>query len=301
MEKNYFLAKWLNGEITEEALKELVSEEEIRSYKKIVSAANQLKAPSYNAQEILEKIKKSHAKTAVKKLHYINYFYRIAAVLAVIIISYYFISTKNTSYTTNLAEKITFELPDQSEVHLNADSKITFKANNWGNSRTLNLKGEAYFSVKKGAKFTVVSDLGLVQVLGTKFNVIERDQYFEVICYEGLVSVNYKNETVKVAAGNSYKVLNDVSQFSNNTNEKIPSWLQNSSSFKSMPYWYVIKELERQYNIVIEYDVIYENNLFTGSFIHSNLELALEAISIPLNLKYKIISNKKVHLKLDEN
>ncbi len=301
MEKNYFLAKWLNGEITEEALKEQVSEEEIRSYKKIISAANQLKAPSYNAQETLEKIKKSNAKTAAKKLHYINYFYRVAAVLAVIITSYYFISTKNTSYTTNLAEKITFELPDQSEVHLNADSKITYKANNWGNNRTLNLKGEAYFSVKKGAKFTVVSDLGSVQVLGTKFNVIERDQYFEVICYEGLVSVNYKNETVKVAAGNSYKVLNDVSQFSNNTNEKTPSWLQNSSSFKSMPYWYVIKELERQYNIVIEYDVIYENNLFTGSFIHSNLEFALEAISIPLNLKYKIISNKKVHLKLDEN
>ena len=301
MEKNYFLAKWLNGEITEEALKEHVSEEEIRSYKKIISAANQLKAPSYNAQETLEKIKKSNAKTAVKKLHYINYFYRVAAVLAVLIISYYFISTKNTSYTTNLAEKITFELPDQSEVHLNADSKITFKAKNWENNRTLNLKGEAYFSVKKGTEFTVISNMGSVQVLGTKFNVIERDRFFEVNCYEGLVSVTSKTETVKVPAGTSYKILNEVSKFSNNTNETMPSWLQNSSSFKSMPYKYVVKELERQYNISIEYDVKCENNLFTGSFIHSNLELALEAISIPLNLKYEIISDKKVHLKLDEN
>ena len=218
-----------------------------------------------------------------------------------IITSYYFISTKNTSYTTNLAEKITFELPDQSEVHLNANSKITFKVNNWENSRTLNLKGEAYFSVKKGSKFTVNSSLGSVQVLGTKFNVIERDHYFQVNCYEGLVSVTYKNESVKVPAGSSFKILNETTQFSNNTNEIMPNWLQNSSSFKSIPYSYVVKELERQYNIAIEYDVKYKNNLFTGSFIHSNLELALEAISIPLNLKYEIISDKKVHLKLDEN
>ncbi|MDD3721282.1 MAG: FecR family protein [Lutibacter sp.] len=301
MEKNYFLAKWLNGEITEETLKEHVSEEEIRAYKKIISATNQLEAPSYNAQESLEKIKKTHAKTAVKKLKFTKYFYRIAAVFAVLITSYYFISTKDTSYTTNLAEKITFELPDQSEVHLNADSKITFNAKNWKKNRTLNLKGEAYFRVKKGNKFTVNSDLGSVQVLGTKFNVIERDQYFEVNCYEGLVSVTSKIETVKVPAGSSYKILNKVSQFSKNTSEIMPAWLQNSSSFKSMPYKYVVKELERQYNISIEYDVKYENNLFTGSFIHSNLELALQAISIPLNLKYEIISDKKVYLKLDEN
>ena len=301
MEKNYFLAKWINGEISEETLKEHVSEEEISAYKKIISATNQLEAPAYNAQETLEKIKKSHAKTTVKKLNYTKYFYRVAAVFAVLIASYYFISTKNTSYTTNLAEKITFELPDQSEVHLNADSKITFKAKNWENNRTLNLKGEAYFSVKKGAKFTVNSNLGSVQVLGTKFNVIERDQYFEVNCYEGLVSVTSKTETVKVPAGSSYKVLNKSSQFSNNTNETKPAWLQNSSSFKSLPYKYVVKELERQYNISIEYDVKYENNLFTGSFMHSNLELALQAISIPLNLKYEIMSGKKVHLKPDEN
>lgn len=301
MKKNYFLAKWLNGEITEATLREHVSEEEICAYKKIISATDQLEAPSYNAHEALEKIKKSHSEKTVKKLNFINYFYRIAAVFAVLIVSYYYISAKNTSYKTNLAEKIIFELPDQSEVHLNADSKITFKAKNWENNRTLYLKGEAYFSVKKGAAFTVISNLGSVQVLGTKFNVIERDRYFEVNCYEGLVSVTSKTETVKVPAGNSYKILNEVSKFSNNTNETMPAWLQNNSSFKSMPYKYVVKELERQYNISIEYDVKYENNLFTGSFIHSNLELALEAISIPLNLKYEIISDKKVHLKLDEN
>ena len=57
MEKNYFLAKWLNGEITEETLMEHVSEDEIRAYKKIISATNQLESPSFDAQENLEKIK----------------------------------------------------------------------------------------------------------------------------------------------------------------------------------------------------------------------------------------------------
>jgi ferric-dicitrate binding protein FerR (iron transport regulator) len=296
MKDNYFLAKWLNNEITEETLKEHVSEEEIRAYKKIISASNQFEIPAYNTQENFEKIKKSHKKPTVKKLNFINYFYRIAAVLAVIVTAYYFISAKETIYKTNFAEKTNFELPDQSKVHLNADSEITFKAKNWKKNRILNLQGEAYFSVKKGSKFTVNSSIGSVQVLGTKFNVIERENYFEVNCYEGLVSVTYKNTVYKVPAGNSFKMLNGFIMVENNVVETQPLWLQNSSSFKSMPYNYVVKELERQYNITVKYNDIYKNNLFTGNFTHTNLELALQAISIPLNLNYVIINDKNVRL-----
>jgi len=36
MKNDYFLAKWLNKEITEKELKNYLSEDEIRSYKKIL-------------------------------------------------------------------------------------------------------------------------------------------------------------------------------------------------------------------------------------------------------------------------
>ena len=296
MKNDNFLAKWLNKEITEKELKNYLSEDEIRSYKKIISATKELKTNDFNTEEALEKIKLIRNTSKVKKLSFIKYTYKVAAMLAVLIASYYFISNKSTSYSTQLAEKINFELPDNSKVNLNADSEITYKPKNWKTHRELNLKGEAFFSVTKGSEFTVNTTLGAVQVLGTQFNVVVRDTYFEVNCYEGLVSVQYTNETINVPAGSSFKVLNSKSEFTDANAEINPSWVKNISSFKSMPYKYVVKELERQYNVKIEYDIKNENTLFTGNFTHTNLEMALQAISIPLNLKFTIFSDHKVSL-----
>ena len=60
MEQNYYLAKWLNKEITEEELLKHISDDELRSYKKIVAASNLLETPKYNAEEELLKLKKLH-------------------------------------------------------------------------------------------------------------------------------------------------------------------------------------------------------------------------------------------------
>lgn len=296
MKQNYFLAKWLNGKISESTLKNYASEEEIRSYKKIIAATKELKTPDFNIEETLEKIKLAHYKSNVKKLSPIKYIYRIAAMIAVIVTSSYFISNTNTTYTTNLAEKTSFELPDNSMVNLNVDSEITYKAKRWVINRELDLKGEAFFNVTKGSKFTVNTSLGKVQVLGTKFNVVVRDTYFEVNCYEGLVSATYNNKTIKVPAGSSFKILNTTTQLNTHIVETNPSWIQNESSFKSMPYKYVIDEVERQFNITIEYNTTLNETLFTGNFTHTNLEMALQAISIPLNLKYTIFSDNTVSL-----
>lgn len=296
MEENYYLAKWLNNEITEEELKKYISEDELRAYKKIIAATNTIETPHFNSEESLAKIKQLRKNTKVKKLSFVNYFYKVAAVFTVLVASYYFISNKTTNYTTNLAEKTTLELPDNSKVDLNADSHISYKKKSWKTTRDLNLKGEAFFSVQKGSKFTVNTNLGSVSVLGTKFNVVVRDSYFEVNCYEGLVSVTYHKQTIKIPAGSGFKLLSNNELFTKNIPGTEPSWLQNSSSFTSMPYNYVVNELERQYNISIEYDSSFANNLFTGNFTHTNLDNALKAISIPLNLKYTKISDKKVSL-----
>ncbi|MBT8317736.1 MAG: FecR domain-containing protein, partial [Lutibacter sp.] len=147
MEQNYFLAKWLNNEITEEELLKHISEEELHSYKKIIASTNQFDAPSFNAEEALKNMKsRRQKKSKVKKGNFLTYSYRVAAMLAIFFSVYYFVSNKETNYNTQLAEKINFELPDNSKVNLNTDSEITFKANKWNKKRELNLKGEAYFN-----------------------------------------------------------------------------------------------------------------------------------------------------------
>ena len=47
-----------------------------------------------------------------------------------------------------------------------------------------------FLKVEKGKTFTVKTNYGEVEVLGTVFNVKSRDYAFEVICYEGSVEVS---------------------------------------------------------------------------------------------------------------
>ncbi|PJB20329.1 MAG: anti-sigma factor, partial [Flavobacteriaceae bacterium CG_4_9_14_3_um_filter_33_16] len=77
-----------------------------------------------------------------------------------------------------------------------------------------------------------------------------------------------------------------------------PSWLQNESQFKSMPYKEVLAEFERQYNIVIISENIDKNQLFTGSFTHNNMDLALKSMTLPLHITYSK-NNHTIILKRD--
>jgi hypothetical protein len=58
--------------------------------------------------------------------------------------------------------------------------------------------------------------------------------------------------------------------------------------FTGIPLDQVIAELERQYDIKIKSDGVDTTKLFTGSFTHSNQKIAVESVTIPLKLGYKI-------------
>src|SRR5690606_14557990 len=148
--------------------------------------------------------------------------------------------------------------------------------------------GEAFFKVSKGQKFTVNTPAGTVQVLGTQFNVKERPNYFEVQCYEGLVAVTYNNETQELSKGKSFRVLDGTIQVVDDFNAENPSWLQAESSFDKIPLSQVVSELERQYNLKVDFQAVDGSQLFTGSFTHSDKNIALQSITIPLKLSYKI-------------
>ena len=117
--------------------------------------------------------------------------------------SYYFTSLDSIT-TTDLAEHTEVYLPDSSQVILNAESKISFNKKTWDENRNVTLEGEAFFKVAKGKRFTVATESGIITVLGTQFNVENRKNFFEVTCYEGLVSVTYNNKETKLAAGTSF-------------------------------------------------------------------------------------------------
>ncbi|MFD2589019.1 FecR family protein [Croceitalea marina] len=293
MQENY-LAKWLNNELTEAELSEFKKSDEYASYIRISEVSKQLKAPDFDADNAYENFKNAQDfhETKVVPLRPFKSFLRVAAAIAILLAgSYFFLNTLDQSYSTQLAERTEVQLPDNSQVILNADSQISFSEKKWTKERNVELDGEAFFKVAKGKKFTVSTASGTVSVLGTQFNVENRTDFFEVTCYEGLVSVLYNNKERKLPAGTSFLVVNGKVMDDTAIKNGQPSWVNNESSFKSIPLKYVLAEFERQFNVKVETENINDNQLFTGSFSNTAIKIALESISTPSKINYKLEGN----------
>ena len=290
MQENY-LAKWLNNELSETELSEFKKSDEYASYIRIAEASKQLEAPEFNINEAYENFKDAQELEDVKvvPLRPFKSFLRVAAAIAILLTgSYFFLNSLDESFSTQLAERTEVQLPDNSEIVLNADSKISFSEKKWDEKRNVALDGEAFFKVAKGKKFTVSTDAGTVSVLGTQFNVENRKDFFEVTCYEGLVSVNYQNTERKLPAGTSFLVVNGKIMNDTAIKNGQPSWVNNESSFKSIPLKYVFAEFERQFNIQVKTENVDTNQLFTGTFSNTAIKIALESISTPSKISYKL-------------
>ncbi len=295
MQENY-LAKWLNNdELTETELAEFKKSDEYMSYQRILEATNTLEAPDFDVDNAFEALKNKRTlqESKVVQLKPFKKFLRVAAAVAVIMVgSYFYLSTLNENIATQYAENKEVVLPDTSEILLNADSEISYSEKKWDRERNVSLKGEAFFKVAKGKRFTVSTDQGIVAVLGTQFNVENRKGYFEVTCFEGLVSVTFNNKETKLPAGTSFMVIDGKIIEAEKPNTKTPSWMNNESSFKSIPLKFVLDEFQRQHNIKVETQNIDINKLFTGTFSNTNTELALQSISVPSQIKFKLEGQK---------
>ncbi len=294
MQENH-LAKWLNNELSAEELSEFKNSEAYASYERIVAASGSLKGPDFDVDEALMAFrnKQTLQDPKVVQLRPYKRFLQVAAAVVILLVgSYFYVNSLDATIATQYAETKEIVLPDHSKVILNADSELSYSKKNWDANRNLNLKGEAFFKVAKGEKFTVATTDGTISVLGTQFNVENRNDFFEVSCYEGLVSVSFNNKDYKLPAGSSFVVINGAITTTQKLDAESPSWMHSESSFKSVPLKYVFDEFQRQHNITVSTENIDTNQLYTGSFSNSDANLALQSISAPSQIKFKLEGNK---------
>ena len=298
MKKEKDILKWLNREISDEELTHLKETKDFNTLEKIAHYSSQIDAPKVDVEKALAdfklKTKNTSKKGKVIPFNYKKLYKYAAAVVVLLTTSYFFLSnnTDNAIYKTAFAETKNFNLPDNSEVVLNANSEISYAKDSWQENRNLTLDGEAFFKVQKGEKFTVNTEVGKVTVLGTQFNVKERDNYFEVKTFEGLVSVVYKDSLIKLPRGSIFKVVNGVVDVNNTFNIKEKSWLQKESNFKSTALRFILEEIENQFGYTIETTNVDLDILYSGGFTHTDIDIALKSVTIPLQLSYKIDGKK---------
>ncbi|MFD0836816.1 FecR family protein [Mariniflexile aquimaris] len=286
MNREELISKWLNNDLNDREFEAFKKLEDYDDLVKLSDSLQAFKVEDFNTSMELDKVLKTIKSSKKQSFNWVKPFMRVAAILAICFSLYYYTTTLDTKIATEFAQKTTIELPDASSVSLNAKSLLAFNKNAWKNEREVTLEGEAFFKVAKGSSFHVNTKSGTVKVYGTQFNVKQRDDYFEVICYEGLVGVIYNSQETKLKPGDSFLIIDGKQIAKEKENRTTPSWLNNESTFKSLPYKEVIAEFERQYHVDIKLVNIDANQLFTGSFAHNNLEIALKAITLPLHVTY---------------
>lgn len=296
MKREDLIKKWLDNELNTQELEAFKALEDYEALVKLSLSTKRFKAPEFNTQIELDNVLGAIKTTTQHSNNWLKPLLRAAAILAISFSVYYYTTTLDTNINTLAAQKTTIELPDATSVSLNALSTLTYNKKSWKNIRDVELKGEAYFKVAKGSTFNVKTSSGTVTVYGTQFNVKQRENFFEVICYEGSVGVTHKSNTVTLKPGDSFLIIDGKIIAKEKETNLNPSWINNESYFKSMSFAHVLHEFERQYDVTINSQHIDTEQLFTGSFVHNNKELALKSITLPLNLNYSIENNNSIVL-----
>ena len=298
MEREDFIKKWLEGKISAEELeKELKNSDELAEMKDIIETSSRLNVPQRKSKEeawaaLSGKIKEEKPVKVVKFKPWIPL--SIAASVILFVISY-FILFSGEQIVSGRGEHISYALPDGSSVILNADSKISFKKFEAGGRRIVSLTGEAFFDVKSGGPFVVEGEKGKVSVIGTSFNVNQRNTKFEVSCFSGVVEVESKSGMkVKINKGESTQLtegrLFGPIPFDS---EKTATWKQGEFYFDNAQFDEVIEELERQFNIDIEYSGNI-NRTYTGYFHNKDVDEALQLVFAPMGLTFEKNQNKVI-------
>lgn len=296
MKNDEILHRWINGSISPEELAIFQKRPEYNALVRLYKGTEDLRPPEFNSEAMLQEILGSPK--SVRKLEvsarrsFLTGWMPYAAAAVVILLAGWWLWPSNTvqSYLAQKGDRIEADLPDGSSFLLNADSELSYDQTNWNNKRTLQLQGEAFFDVEKGAKFTVNTAIGKVEVLGTSFNVWARGSQLEVTCYSGRVAVLAQNNTepIELEPGQAIRYVNDKLVEQWELTEDRPGWTNGVSSFRNVPLSTILSAIERQFKVEIDTTNINSENVISSSFPHNDLETALRIVLAPVNIRYQI-------------
>ena len=288
MEREILVKKWLKGTLSSAEEKVFHALEDSAQLERLSEAMKDFKSPKYNVEDELHQLtlqkEKPKQQETVRKL--VRWLPAAAILVLALTVSFYLQQSGHIIETSAIAQTVNIRLPDHTEVILNAGSELSYYPKKWSDTRSANLRGEAYFKVTKGATFTIETEEGTITVLGTEFNVRQRDDFFEVVCFEGAVKVVHSKKEIVLKPGDFFIAHSNNFKTGTNITLKNPTWLEGMSSFTSAPYMQVLNELERQFDITINVEKIDTNHLFTGSFPHNSIEEALETVTLPLQYSF---------------
>lgn len=192
----------------------------------------------------------------------------------------------DTHINSGIAETNQINLPDNSTVTVNTDSKLCYSKESWADHRIVELEGEAFFEVEKGSKFTVKTDNGDVEVLGTSFNVYSRNGQLFVECETGKVQVRSEGTEVILLPSENIKINGSENLVEKaETKSKRSEWRSGTFNYDGEKIDRVLQDMERTFGVDIDIPDALTQEPYTGYFNSQNIDSALYQVLWPLNLK----------------
>ena len=212
-------------------------------------------------------------------------------------------------YATKRAQRATLRLPDGSTIVLAPESRVRV-ANGRGGSRcTVDLEGKALFEVRRDPRrrFLVCTDGAEAEVLGTTFLVqADRDEpgVTEVMVVEGRVSLrpaDSEGETgeLRLGRGEAARVANGRLEAMDSVDiSSRVAWAEGRLEFQRQPFSRVAAELERWYDVEIEYPAALSDVVVTATFGEEPLQAVLEALDQLLDVRHTR-DGRRIRFRLD--
>ena len=213
-----------------------------------------------------------------------------AAAILILAISLFWLNQPAPQQTLASGQSvINQKLADGSEITLNKQSTLHYPKTFKGKTRSVELKGEAFFNISpdKSKPFIIdVKDV-LVTVVGTSFNVREDSSYVEVLVETGIVKVSHEGKEVTLQAGEKIKMpfAGAVA-----AKEKVSDKLHNYYRTKEFvcddtPLWKLVQVLNEAYktNIVFGREELKDLRMNT-TFYNESLDQVLEVIHLTFNI-----------------
>lgn len=194
-------------------------------------------------------------------------------------------------------------LADGSLVHMNAESTLKYPVSFSKQSRRVELKGEAFFTVNKTensdpAKGLVpfIVDLGEHEVLvhGTRFNVrsYNKNGSAKVSLLEGKVSVHSHlsaaRQDVFLIPGQQAEIHKENIEVKKVDIRRELSWKEGMFDFEGKGLYEVMDELARWYNIDLEYEGEVPDILFFGQANRSEKLISILQILKSADITFRL-------------
>ncbi len=169
-------------------------------------------------------------------------------------------------------------LEDGTKIWLNSASSLRFPVAFKGDTRNVELTGEAYFEVARNTQkpFLVRSRDTDVKVLGTHFNIssYENEPVVKTTLLEGSVEVSKDKQKVLLKPGSQAGVSNaGIKVIENADAELALAWKNGFFQFEDAKLGTIMKQLSRWYDVDFEYSADLPDEEFTG-IVSQNVKIS---------------------------